>query len=145
MEVGARVGLDRLGRGLLGWGVPAGSVLGDVDCHGLMRVAQVVREVGIEPFTDRAAAKKRLVCLESKADRAAVSLRAVADELTRQTDTTRIISGTSYGFTVATPTDDLQQIEVPSREEIVALLHELHLTRAEIATHDWRLHDLGIS
>ena len=100
------------------------------------------REIG-QIVTDRAAAKKELVCLESKADRAAASLRTVADELMRR-DPSRFISSTDYGFTVASPTDDLQQVEVPSCDALVALLQGLHTTHETLATLDRRLRVLGI-
>lgn len=100
------------------------------------------REIG-QIVTDRDAAKKKIVCLESKADRDAASLRTVADELMRR-DPSRFISRTDYGFTVASPTDDLQQVAVPSCDVLVALLQELHTTRETLATLDRRLRDLGI-
>ena len=91
----------------------------------------------------RRGGKKKIVCLESKADRDAASLRTVADELMRR-DPSRFISRTDYGFTVASPTDDLQQVVVPSCDVLVALLQELRTTRETLATLDRRLRVLGI-
>ena len=88
-------------------------------------------------------AKQRLTCLESKATTMIEDLTAIVEVL-RIPDTGRIVNPAEYGFTVASSAENLKQIQVPEKNEVVALVEELASTRRTVADFRQKLRGLGI-
>ena len=88
-----------------------------------------------------AAAKKKVACLESKAETVASDLKLLAEVLTVGR---RTVSETSFGFNVASSTENLVQISVPSKDDLAKLFKELAEARSELQALAKRRSSFGI-
>ncbi len=98
-------------------------------------IGRVVRE--------HSEARRRLACIESKAEATARVLRKLADELSKSEKRGNVTKA-EYGFIVNDPATGPRELHIPIPEEVTNLIEELHETAEEIRTLKKKRTEFGI-